>query len=207
MNEEIIKANQGLVISIAKKFKGFGELDDIISEGNLALIRAIPKFDESKGYKFSTFATQCIRNQIITYLELESGKSSYSSQQIRSLKKVEEELKLELEREPLTEELASELGMEIKRVEKILRISQESVSLDDEIYVPTETSLEEEIDEILLNEKIEKGLEILNPREKKIIELTLAGYRSGEMDLGISEERIRQIKKEALNKLKENYGN
>lgn len=207
MNEDIILRNQGLVISIAKKFKDFGELDDIISEGNLALIRATKSFDESKGYKFSTFASKCIRNQIITYCELESGLSSYSSQQIRALNKVKSELERELEREPLTEELACELGVEIKRVETMLRIAQENLDVDDiKDFVPSETSLTDEIDEILLQDRIKEGLKILNPRERKIMELTMEGYKSGEMDLGVSEERIRQIKQEALNKLKHNYG-
>ena len=205
MNEEIILSNQGLVISIANKFKSFAEIQDLVSEGNVGLLKASKKYKEEKG-KFSTFASWYIKGEILRYIEKENALSNYSTKQNKILQKVREELKQELEREPLPEELAEESSLSLKTVERI-QATQNPLHLDEQVGETTigafitDGDLNEEMDEILLQDRIMEGLKTLNPRERKIIELTLEGYKSGEMDLGISEERIRQIKKEALEKL------
>ena len=205
MNQNRITDNQGLVVSIANKFTGFGEKDDLISEGNIGLLKAEKKYDEAKG-KFSTFASWYIKGEILRYIEKENALSSYSNKQNKTLKKVREELKQELEREPLPEELSIESDLSLKTVERLIKDTQQPIPLDDPEStnsITDETDLVEDIDEILLQDRIKEGLKTLTPREQKIIELTLKGYKSGEMDLGISEERVRQVKKEALNKLKQ----
>ena len=208
MDEERIKNNQGLVVSIANKFKDFGEKDDLISEGNIGLLKAIPKFDKKRGVKFSTYASWYIYNEISRYVYKEMNLLEDIALENKKLNKVKRELEQELQREPLPEDLASELGVKVKKINQLTEANQSPVHLDEQVgettvgaFIADETDLLEDIDEILLQDRIKEGLKTLTPRERTIIELTLQGYKSGEMDLGISEERVRQIKKEALKKL------
>jgi RNA polymerase primary sigma factor len=223
--DHLIMANTRLVISVAKRYRGHGvPFQDLIQEGNLGLMRAVDKFDPSRGYKFSTYATWWIR-QAVTRALADQGRTIrlpvHMGEQVRKLNRTVHQMEQDRGRPPSPKEIADEMDLKPRKVRWMMKIARRPLSLqkpvgeekdselgsfieDDEMPSPSETA-----ERAILRTTLEELLDTLSPREARILRMRFGlqdGYNYTLEEVGnkfgLTRERIRQIEKQALRRLR-----